>query len=338
MQANNMSGSQKKLTSQHGQGQRDNNNPESHQQQSHQAHHGHHNNHQAHHSHMVLPSGVSCPPLLIRKDGHSFHTPRLLDEKDMQASQNMQSTKKKHRKSGTPNKLREKVEQVEMDINGDDDHDSLVQKNFICEHCYGAFRSSYHLKRHILTHTGEKPFACDVCDMRFIQRYHLDRHKRVHSGEKPYQCDRCNQVREICTHPPELLTDGPSATSPASVWSEDQPSQGGEPVILLREQRRSLLPGCTWAHGRLEPPTAAEQPSGCLTSDPSEKPPHLTQSAVLSSVMPHTGADQYCVVPQPQPRETWLRHKTKTPNLMLFSPLSSYPVDGIVNYFLLVLF
>lgn len=28
----------------------------------------------------------------------------------MQASQNMQSTKKKHRKSGTPNKLREKVE------------------------------------------------------------------------------------------------------------------------------------------------------------------------------------------------------------------------------------
>uniref|UniRef100_A0A8C7S230 Zinc finger protein 740 n=1 Tax=Oncorhynchus mykiss TaxID=8022 RepID=A0A8C7S230_ONCMY len=158
----------------------------------------------------------------------------------MQASQNTQPTKKKHRKSATPNKLREKVEvscvyvrveemefttqdrsvcvccivtlivcvynmtscnilkthcvsqQVEMDINGDD-HNSQVQKNFICEHCYGAFRSSYHLKRHILTHTGEKPFACDVCDMRFIQRYHLDRHKRVHSGEKPYQCDRCNQ-------------------------------------------------------------------------------------------------------------------------------------------------
>ncbi|KAK2504027.1 hypothetical protein MC885_012400 [Smutsia gigantea] len=26
-------------------------------------------------------------------------------------------------------------------------------KNFICEHCFGAFRSSYHLKRHILIHT-----------------------------------------------------------------------------------------------------------------------------------------------------------------------------------------
>lgn len=84
--------------------------------------------------------------------------------------------------------------QVQMpDPNDDSSLNSQVQKNFICEHCYGAFRSSYHLKRHILTHTGEKPFGCDVCDMRFIQRYHLERHKRVHSGEKPYQCDRCQQ-------------------------------------------------------------------------------------------------------------------------------------------------
>lgn len=37
----------------------------------------------------------------------------------------------------------------------DDDSSLKVQKNFICDHCYGAFRSSYHLKRHILTHTGE---------------------------------------------------------------------------------------------------------------------------------------------------------------------------------------
>ncbi|XP_040498456.1 zinc finger protein 740 isoform X1 [Ursus maritimus] len=69
-----------------------------------------------------------------------------------------------------------------------------IPKNFICEHCFGAFRSSYHLKRHILIHTGEKPFECDICDMRFIQKYHLERHKRVHSGEKPYQCERCHQV------------------------------------------------------------------------------------------------------------------------------------------------
>lgn len=40
------------------------------------------------------------------------------------------------------------------EVNDDNSLGSQVQKNFICEHCYSAFRSSYHLKRHILTHTG----------------------------------------------------------------------------------------------------------------------------------------------------------------------------------------
>ncbi|XP_061611941.1 zinc finger protein 281b isoform X1 [Phyllopteryx taeniolatus] len=97
-------------------------------------------------------------------------------------------------------------------------------KPHICEHCNAAFRSSYHLRRHVLIHTdrtgerpfrcsqcnmsfiqkyllqrhekihsGEKPFSCDQCNMRFIQKYHMERHKRTHSGEKPYRCDTCQQ-------------------------------------------------------------------------------------------------------------------------------------------------
>ncbi|XP_025776995.1 zinc finger protein 281 isoform X1 [Puma concolor] len=98
---------------------------------------------------------------------------------------------------------------------------SPSQKPHICDHCSAAFRSSYHLRRHVLIHTGErpfqcsqcsmgfiqkyllqrhekihsreKPFGCDQCSMKFIQKYHMERHKRTHSGEKPYKCDTCQQ-------------------------------------------------------------------------------------------------------------------------------------------------
>lgn len=114
---------------------------------------------------------------LIRKDG-DYHSSRMMDGKDIQANQNMQP-KKKHKKSGSSIKVKEKVEvgavfhlhsscslissgsnescrqHLLSAIDMDDDSALKVQKNFICDHCYGAFRSSYHLKRHILTHTGE---------------------------------------------------------------------------------------------------------------------------------------------------------------------------------------
>ncbi|KAK5894674.1 hypothetical protein CesoFtcFv8_011346 [Champsocephalus esox] len=233
MQANNIPG-QKRMMSPLGQGHRPS--PESHQPHSQQIHnqHGHQVHHQQpHQSHMGHPSAGSCPPLLIRKDG-DYHSSRLADGKDMQANQNMQP-KKKHKKAGSSSKV--KVEHFIPTMEMDDDDSSLkVQKNFICDHCYGAFRSSYHLKRHILTHTGEKPFACDSCDMRFIQRYHLDRHKRVHSGEKPYQCDRCNQSfsrtdrllrhRRLCTvgMSKEESQYAQEASAHTASWSPLQPS------------------------------------------------------------------------------------------------------------------
>ncbi|XP_043107429.1 zinc finger protein 771 isoform X23 [Puntigrus tetrazona] len=171
--------------------------------------------------HMVLPTSMTCPPLvrghlqaidfrdapigrgpessvfphdrpLLRKEA-DFTAPRLLDEKEMRPGEDMQ-LKKKNRKSGTPSKVREQDGQAGkavVDENGNCPL-SKVQKNFICDHCYGAFRSGYHLKRHILIHTGEKPFACAVCDMRFIQRYHLERHSLTHTGVKPYACSMCD--------------------------------------------------------------------------------------------------------------------------------------------------
>ncbi|XP_032071770.1 zinc finger protein 148 isoform X3 [Thamnophis elegans] len=105
------------------------------------------------------------------------------DKKLMREGIDMQ--KKKKRKQRSPAKI--------LTINEDGSLGLKTTKSHICEHCNAAFRTNYHLQRHVFIHTGEKPFRCDECGMRFIQKYHMERHKRTHSGEKPYQCEYCFQ-------------------------------------------------------------------------------------------------------------------------------------------------
>uniref|UniRef100_A0A8C1QI55 Zinc finger protein 281 n=1 Tax=Cyprinus carpio TaxID=7962 RepID=A0A8C1QI55_CYPCA len=87
---------------------------------------------------------------------------------------------------------RKRGESKSMMLDPDGGSLSPNSKPHICEHCSAAFRSSYHLRRHVLIHTGERPFRCTQCNMSFIQKYLLQRHEKIHSGEKPFSCDQCN--------------------------------------------------------------------------------------------------------------------------------------------------
>ncbi|XP_048808444.1 zinc finger protein 148 isoform X4 [Lagopus muta] len=78
-----------------------------------------------------------------------------------------------------------------LTINEDGSLGLKTHKSHVCEHCNAAFRTNYHLQRHVFIHTGEKPFQCSQCDMRFIQKYLLQRHEKIHTGEKPFRCDEC---------------------------------------------------------------------------------------------------------------------------------------------------
>ncbi|NXM86734.1 MAZ protein, partial [Oenanthe oenanthe] len=42
-----------------------------------------------------------------------------------------------------------------------------ARKSHACDTCGKAFRDVYHLKRHRLSHTDERPFQCPVCQQRF---------------------------------------------------------------------------------------------------------------------------------------------------------------------------
>ncbi|NWW46422.1 MAZ protein, partial [Pedionomus torquatus] len=64
-----------------------------------------------------------------------------------------------------------------------------------CEMCGKAFRDVYHLKRHQLSHSDEKPFQCPVCHQRFKRKDRMSYHVRSHEGavQKPYVCSHCGK-------------------------------------------------------------------------------------------------------------------------------------------------
>jgi len=66
---------------------------------------------------------------------------------------------------------------------------SAVYKCNVCQ--YTAMYSS-HLKRHIMSHTGERPYKCSICEYSCSTASNLKSHNRIHTGEKPYQCAICH--------------------------------------------------------------------------------------------------------------------------------------------------
>ncbi|XP_007899599.2 zinc finger protein 281 [Callorhinchus milii] len=137
--------------------------------------------------------------------GHSILTQNLNHTSELQARYEkdglsvprpgvyVKRSKKPNSQSQDPKPRRKRSDASKSSAMGADGTSLLHgPKAHICEHCCASFRSSYHLRRHVLIHTGERPFQCSQCSMCFIQKYLLQRHEKIHSGEKPFCCDQCN--------------------------------------------------------------------------------------------------------------------------------------------------
>ncbi|XP_059180047.1 zinc finger protein 32-like [Centropristis striata] len=71
---------------------------------------------------------------------------------------------------------------------------SVGEKLFSCSECGKRFGTKRSVKRHVRTHSQNKPYSCSVCKKSFSQSGILLTHMRTHTGEKPYSCSVCKKT------------------------------------------------------------------------------------------------------------------------------------------------
>jgi len=65
------------------------------------------------------------------------------------------------------------------------------EASFTCNICKETIKDSSYFKKHVRSHSGNRPHECPVCGKSYIQKSHLTVHMSIHSDYKPYSCDIC---------------------------------------------------------------------------------------------------------------------------------------------------
>ena len=62
---------------------------------------------------------------------------------------------------------------------------------YTCDTCQEKFRDLTYFKKHVRSHSGQRPHPCPVCDRSYMQMSHLTDHLSIHSQAQPFACDVC---------------------------------------------------------------------------------------------------------------------------------------------------
>lgn len=70
----------------------------------------------------------------------------------------------------------------------------------VCFFCQKSFTNVYNCRRHIRTHSGEKPFQCNICGKKFSRQSTLNTHEKIHTGDQLFKCDVCGRHFDVYRH------------------------------------------------------------------------------------------------------------------------------------------
>ncbi|EJD73485.1 hypothetical protein LOAG_19096, partial [Loa loa] len=87
-------------------------------------------------------------------------------------------------------KLTVKKESVKRKITGEPIGKKPKRKKSQCTVCQ---KKATNMRRHMRTHTGEKPYSCSICKRSFSRLHHVEEHMKTHTRKKPYSCPTCDK-------------------------------------------------------------------------------------------------------------------------------------------------
>ncbi|XP_070698525.1 zinc finger protein 770-like [Pempheris klunzingeri] len=113
----------------------------------------------------------------------------------------------------------------------------VINTSHQCHACLKCFPSASKLRRHMMTHTGQRPFGCELCGKRFRQKTHLRVHCRTHLWS------RYHKQRSLYINRPPSCIGGLNTRTPADVpvqemliHKRDLETNTGSDVVSVKHQ------------------------------------------------------------------------------------------------------